>query len=206
MIRFLKISLPKEFTMFRTFRIFLSLCLISTVSIAANPPFHPEDCPGADGNAVVSRVIPNGPAAGQYVVRGKIDGHGTLIMRDAVNVDLKEKTDGHGTVIIRNTTKVNFFAKIDGHAKVLIEAASLKFMEGAKIDGDALVLIIIPKNGGVEFKDKIDGDARVFWCKSSPDDPQPRPKTKEVNGNATFIEITRDAMDRKIKDNELDKQ
>ena len=97
--------------------------------------------------------------------------------------NFKEKVDGEARVIIRNAAKVDFYSppsgyfnegsKIDGDAKALMEAQDLTF--NGKIDGHALVLIIIPKGGKVVFKQKIDGHAKVYWCMSAADDRGPIP-------------------------------
>ena len=125
--------------------------------------------------------------------------------------NFKEKVDGEARVIIRNAAKVDFYAppsgylnegsKIDGEAKALLEAQDLTF--NGKIDGHALVLIIIPRGGKVVFKQKIDGHAKVYWCMSAPDDPRPDPKTTAVNGTATFGEVSRDLMNNMIQEHML---
>ena len=125
--------------------------------------------------------------------------------------NFKEKVDGEARVIIRNAAKVDFYAppsgyfnegsKIDGDAKVLIEAQDLTF--NGKIDGHALVLVIIPRGGKVVFKQKIDGHAKVYWCMSAADDPRPDPKTTAVNGTATFGEVSRDLMNSMIQEHML---
>ncbi len=119
-----------------------------------------------------------------------------------------ESVDGDARVMIRNAAKVDFYtapnrtfdegSKIDGDAKVLLEAQDLTF--NGKIDGHALVLIIIPRGGKVVFKQKIDGRARIFWCSAAADDPRPDPKTSAVNGTATFEEVTRAQMESMIKE------
>lgn len=119
-----------------------------------------------------------------------------------------ERVEGDARVMIRNAAKIDFYtsptrtfhegSKIDGDAKVLVEAQDLTF--NGKIDGHALVLIIIPRGGRVVFKQKIDGHARVFWCSASADDPRPDPKTTAVNGTATFEEVSREQMNTMIKE------
>jgi hypothetical protein len=119
-----------------------------------------------------------------------------------------ESVEGDARVMIRNAAKVDFYtsptrafhdgSKIDGDAKVLLEAQDLTF--NGKIDGHALVLIIIPRGGRVVFKQKIDGHAKVFWCSADANDPRPDPKTTAVNGTATFEEVTREQMNNMIKE------
>ncbi len=119
-----------------------------------------------------------------------------------------ESVEGDARVTIRNAAKVDFYtsptrafhdgSKIDGDAKVLLEAQDLTF--NGKIDGHALVLIIIPRGGRVVFKQKIDGHAKVFWCSADANDPRPDPKTTAVNGTATFEEVTREQMNNMIKE------
>ena len=119
-----------------------------------------------------------------------------------------ESVEGDSRVMIRGAAKVDFYtsptrtfhegSKIDGDAKVLLEAQDLTF--NGKIDGHALVLIIIPRGGRVVFKQKIDGHARVFWCSAAAGDPRPDPKTSAVNGTATFEEVSRDQMESMIRE------
>jgi len=119
-----------------------------------------------------------------------------------------ESVEGDARVMIRNASKVDFYtsptrtfhdgSKIDGDAKVLVEAQDLTF--NGKIDGHALVLIIIPRGGRVVFKQKIDGHARVFWCAAAVGDPRPDPRPGAVNGTATFEEVSLEQMNSMIKE------
>ena len=119
-----------------------------------------------------------------------------------------ESVEGDARVTIRNASKVDFYtsptrafrdgSKIDGDAKVLLEAQDLTF--NGKIDGHALVLIIIPRGGKVVFKQKIDGRARVFWCAAAVSDPRPDPRPSVVNGTATFEEVSLEQMNSMIKE------
>ena len=118
-----------------------------------------------------------------------------------------ESVEGDARVMIRNAAKVDFYTSPPGRSmraprsmatrRALLEAQDLTF--NGKIDGHALVLIIIPRGGRVVFKQKIDGRARVFWCSAAADDPRPAPKTIAVSGTATFEEVTRDQMENMIK-------
>jgi hypothetical protein len=119
-----------------------------------------------------------------------------------------ESVEGDARVMIRNAAKVDFYtsptwafhdgSKIDGDAKVLLEAQELTF--NGKIDGHALVLIIIPKGGKVVFKQKIDGHAKVFWCTAAVGDPRPDPRPAAVNGTATFEEVSLEQMNSMIRE------
>lgn len=119
-----------------------------------------------------------------------------------------ESVEGDARVTIRNAAKVDFYtsptrtfhegSKIDGDAKVLVEAQDLTF--NGKIDGHALVLIIIPRGGKVVFKQKIDGHAKVFWCSAATGDPKPDPKLSSVNGTATFEEVSPGQMESMIRE------
>jgi hypothetical protein len=108
-----------------------------------------------------------------------------------------ESVEGDARVMIRNAAKVDFYtsptwafhdgSKIDGDAKVLLEAQELTF--NGKIDGHALVLIIIPKGGKV-----------VFWCTAAVGDPRPDPRPAAVNGTATFEEVSLEQMNSMIRE------
>lgn len=124
-----------------------------------------------------------------------------------------EKVDGKSTVVIRapkGTVKFstgpaafNDGSKIDGASKVLIEAERVNF--NAKIDGKAVVLIIVSKEGKIEVNDKIDGEAQVYWCKANDADPDPTIKTRLENlrGKAKYNQVTRKEMDKLIKEHDL---
>ncbi len=132
---------------------------------------------------------------------------------DDSTFDFKKKIDGKSTVVIRapkgtvkfSTGPAGFDdgSKIDGKSKVLIEAERVVF--NAKIDGDSVVLIIIPKGGSVEVNDKIDGKSQLYWCKADDKDPQPTIKAKLDNprGGAKYNQVTREQMDKLIKEHDL---
>lgn len=130
-----------------------------------------------------------------------------------VTYTFTEKVDGRSTVVIHapkgtvkfSTAPAGFDegSKIDGRSKVLLEADTAIF--NAKIDGKAVVLIIVSKGGKIEVNDKIDGEAQLYWCKANDDDPDPTVKTRLANprGKAKYNQVKKAEMDKLIKEHDL---
>ncbi len=160
---------------------FIALMAMAWVNVGS---LHAEDFKALKGHSETKRSAPRG------------------------SYNFLESVEGDARVMIRNAAKVDFYtsptwafhdgSKIDGDAKVLLEAQDLTF--NGKIDGHALVLIIIPRGGKVVFKQKIDGRAKVFWCAAAVGDPRPDPRPGDVNGTATFEEVSLEQMNSMIKE------